>query len=222
VIAGNRYLAHVANAPSKPTVIPTVVDTSQYRPPVVRPASGPVTIGWMGTSGNFNSLRTALPSVMEVLKHRPTARLRIVSNAPVPELAGLRQVEQIPWSRARELELLQSFDIGLMPLEDTKLTRGKCGFKMLQYMATGSAVVSSAVGANTEIFEGSEAGTLVPVGGDWVKPILALCSDEARRRAAAQAGWHHVETRYSVHAMAPRYLELFTKVADFNSENQRS
>src|SRR5690606_9068434 len=101
VIAGNRYLAHVANAPSKPTVIPTVVDTSQYRPPVVRPASGPVTIGWMGTSGNFNSLRTALPSVMEVLKHRPTARLRIVSNAPVPELAGLRQVEQIPWSRAR-------------------------------------------------------------------------------------------------------------------------
>src|SRR5690606_7265729 len=152
VVAGNAHLANLARAPHKTTIIPTAVDTDTYRPPPERNHNMPVTIGWMGTSGNFASLRTALPAVLEVLSARPRVRLRIVSNAPIEELFGRKQVEQVEWSRKRELELLQSFDIGLMPLEDTEITRGKCGFKMLQYMATGSAVASSAVGANVEIY----------------------------------------------------------------------
>jgi glycosyltransferase involved in cell wall biosynthesis len=212
VIAGNGHLAALADAPRKTTIIPTVVDTTIYRPPEIRPLSEPLTIGWMGTSSNFKSLRTALPGVTQVLNARPHIRFRVVSNAPFSELNSHKQVEQVPWSRARELELLQSFDIGLMPLEDTPVTRGKCGFKMLQYMATGSAVVSSAVGANPELFKDSHSGALVPVGGDWTKPLLELVDDSERRRAAAQSGRRHVDSRYSVRTMVPLYINLFKRV----------
>src|SRR5690606_15523920 len=131
VIAGNRYLADLANSPAKTTVIPTVVDTDVYRPIEDVSPARPVTIGWMGSSGNFGSLRLIVPAVVKVLEALPNVRFRIVSNAPFHELQGVPKVEQIPWSRDREIALLQSFDLGLMPLENSEATLGKCGFKMI-------------------------------------------------------------------------------------------
>lgn len=213
VIAGNAYLAGLARAPGKTTLLPTVIDTDLYQPREQRPGSKALTIGWMGTSGNFGSLRTVLPSVMQVLNLRPQARLRLVSNAALPDVGGHPQVEQIAWNRERELSDLQSFDIGLMPLEDSEVTRGKCGFKMIQYMATGTPVVASAVGANPQIFEGSRAGALLSIGEDWIAPLLELCDRAALREESGRTGRHHVESHFSIKAIAPRYLELFQRVS---------
>ena len=214
IVAGNDYLAQVAGHPDKTTTIPTAVDTDRYWPLPQRSHTQPITLGWMGTSSNFASLRAVLPSILTVLQRRPDVRLRVVSNALFPELRGVDRVEQIMWGRGREVELLQSFDIGLMPLEDNEATRGKCGFKMLQYMATGAAVAVSAVGANREIFEGSGAGAMIPAGGDWTAPLLDLLSDTKRRRECSMSGRRHVEARYSARIVASRYLELFERLFD--------
>lgn len=212
VIAGNPQLAAAAGAPAKTTVIPSVIDTERYLPAERAPGSELV-VGWMGTASNFPSLRSVLPQVVEAVQRLPRARLRIVSNGFLPEYARHPLVEQWRWNEAQELAALQSFDVGLMPLVDTEQTRGKCGFKMIQYMATGVPVVASAVGANVGIFRGSGAGRLVEPGGDWVSPLVELGRDAALRRAQGEAGRRHAVARYSVQAVLPRYLAVLRAAA---------
>lgn len=210
IVAGNRHLAEVAGRPQVTTVIPTVVDTDLYIPGPPRRPSDELVVGWMGTASNFPSLRLALPSLLRAIETQPRARLRIVSNGILPEFADHPKVEQWRWSKNGELRALQSFDIGLMPLEDSELTRGKCGFKMIQYMAVGVPVLSSAVGANSDIFAGSQAGMLVASGEDWgdkLEELIRLRSDFAGMGAA---GRRHAVSNYSVHAVIEKYEQIFT------------
>ncbi|MCU0695121.1 MAG: glycosyltransferase family 4 protein [Myxococcaceae bacterium] len=213
VIAGNEHLAAQARAPWKTTVIPTVVDTSRYVPGPRRTDEHDLVVGWMGTASNFPYLREVMPAVLRALEQVPRARLRIVSNGLLPEYAGHPLVEQWRWSDDKERMALQSFDVGLMPLPDTAQTRGKCGFKMLQYMACGVPVVASAVGANPGLFAGSEAGVLVPAGGDWTAAVLELAHKSAdERRALGAAGRAHVEAHFSVASVVDRYVSIFERV----------
>lgn len=214
VIAGNEHLAAQARAPWKTTVIPTVVDTSKYVPGPARVEGHDLVVGWMGTASNFTHLREVMPSVLRALEQVPRARLRVVSNGLLPEYASHPLVEQWRWSDEKELMALQSFDIGLMPLPDTAQTRGKCGFKMLQYMACGVPVVASAVGANPGLFAGSSAGVLVPAGGDWTAAMLELArKSPAERRALGSAGRLHVDTHFSVASVVDQYARLLEQVA---------
>ena len=212
LIAGNRHLAERAGYPQKTTLIPSVIDTAKYVPATGGRASDELIIGWMGTASNLPSLRTALPSLVSAIEKVPRARLRLVSNAVVPEFVGHPRVEQWRWNEAGELRALQSFDVGLMPLENTELTRGKCGFKMIQYMAVGVPVLASAVGANPEIFAGSGAGALVAPGEDWGEALLRLIASRDLAATGAR-GRQHVVERYSVTSVLERYVELFRRVA---------
>lgn len=209
VIAGNTFLAGLVDEAHKTTIIPTVIDTNRYTPGTTPFAHEDVVIGWMGTQGNFVYLRQILPWVLATLQAHPRARLRVVSNARLPELEGVAQVDQIPWSAEDEINLLRSFDIGLMPLADTLGARGKCGFKMIQYMAVGCAVVSSPVGANVEIFEGSQAGALASGEDQWAASLAQLIEDTSHREACAHAARAHAVARYSIEGVLPAYLELF-------------
>lgn len=210
VIAGNSHLANVAAVPAKTTVIPTVVDDELLVPPRTR-AADPFVIGWMGTSSNFVHVRSVLPQVMAAVRALPNARFRLVSNAPMPELQSEPLAEFVPWSEAREVELLQSFDIGLMPLIDAEVARGKCAFKILQYMAVGAAVVASGVGANLEVL-GTGAGVLVAPGADWTARLLNLARDQAERKRLEGVGRALVAEQYSIRAVCSRYLELFRRL----------
>jgi glycosyltransferase involved in cell wall biosynthesis len=227
-IAGNRYLAEVADAPDKTTVIPTVVDTDRYVPRRARQSSasakkaGPsrspdehsdqVVIGWMGTAGNFPFLERVVPALRAVLHERRGARVRIVSNADFAPLSGVERVEQIRWSAAREVELLQSFDVGLMPLVDGPLARGKCAFKMVQYLAVGAPAVVSAVGANVEVMEGTRAGYLLDDFQDWRDALLKLVDDAELRAELGDAGRRRAVDAYSVKSVLPKYLEIFERL----------
>lgn len=214
VIAGNRYLAGLVDVDEHLTIIPTVIDTDLYTPGPSRfRRDDELVIGWMGTSGNFTYLRDIIPAITQVLQGSPLIKLRIVSNARLPELEGHPQIEQIWWSAQDEVELLRSFDIGLMPLRDSLGARGKCGFKMIQYMATGAAVVSSPVGANVDIFEGSQAGFLAQRHQDWVEALSLLIEDANARKQRGQAARAHAEHNYSIKGVLGRYLEIFERVA---------
>ncbi len=210
LIAGNSYLADFVGMPTKTTIIPTVIDTDIYHPTVR--SAGPVVIGWMGTAGNFPSLERVVPALKQVLKDRPDVRIRIVSNSDFLPLRGVQGVEQIRWTPEREVDFLRGFDIGLMPLIDLAVTRGKCAFKMIQYMAVGTSVVVSDVGANRTVFDGGDPGFLLDTF-DWFDALITLIDDPGLREIMGRRGRARVVSAYSISSVLPKYLEIFEDVS---------
>lgn len=215
VVVGNSHLAGWVDAPNKTHVIPTVVDDEVYTPQErAGPPEADVTIGWMGTSTNFDSLRLALPGVKRLLDRDPRVVFCIVADRELEDVRGWPRVEQRAWSAERELSDLRSFDIGIMPLLDTEMSRGKCGFKLLLYMAVGKPVVASPVGANSEIVVDGQTGLLAPDSElGWYEALSSLSQDVRSRRDIGLEGRARLEKLYSVRAVLPVYLNLFHAVA---------
>lgn len=200
VIAGNEYLArHVREHQNNVTLLPTLIDTRVYVPRPGERLPGPLRVGWMGTSGNL----WFLPEVLaELAPYCERLEIRVVSDRPYTgSLQELVHFEA--WDGAREVEQLQGFDAGLMPLTDDEFTRGKCGFKILQYMACGVVPVASAVGFNCEILKSGANGFLVDGPGQWAGHLLRLADDEALCQRLSQAARADAVARFSLQSKAP-------------------
>ncbi|HEX4405477.1 MAG TPA: glycosyltransferase family 4 protein [Polyangia bacterium] len=208
VIAGNPYLAAAAGAPHKTTVIATTVDTERYQLQPTRDTAGKdVVVGWTGLDVNYPHLLHALPGLARALE-RTGARFLAISNAPPPpELAPLRP-EFVRWRPETEIEDLARIDIGVMPLPDGPLERGKCAYKLIQYMAMGRPGVASPVGANRDVVTEGVDGFLPDDADAWERAIVALVEDPALRRAVGARARARVEAAYSVRAVVPLYKDV--------------
>jgi glycosyltransferase involved in cell wall biosynthesis len=209
VTAGNSYLLDYALTHGAPAgeVVPTVLDARRYP---VRPAveGERIRVGWIGTPTNERYLAPVVRA-LNALKGRLPLTLVTVGAGQLDDL-GIPQ-ERHTWSEESEGELVASFDIGVMPLNDTPWERGKCGYKLIQYMAAARPVIASAVGVNPEIVT-PEVGRLVAADGDWAAPILELGSDPALRAAMGNSARQRVEAVYSLEATGPRIVELLAGV----------
>ena len=112
-----------------------------------------------------------------------------------------------PWSLAREVALFNTCDIGVYPLTDDEWSRGKCGFKAIQFMACGVPVIASPVGVNRDIIEDGVNGFLAATPDEWVAKLARLLAEPALRARFAEAGRCTVEQRYSLRVNAPRVAE---------------
>ncbi|HLG71759.1 MAG TPA: glycosyltransferase family 4 protein [Chloroflexota bacterium] len=215
VIAGNRHLAaRAALYNSNVRVIPTPVDTDRIRP---RCTGGPVredtVIGWIGSPSTANYLGDLAPVLRTLLDRFPKLRVEIVG-ARVPRgLAGPR-VQARAWTLAGEAADLQGFDIGIMPLPDNEWTRGKCGYKALQYMSAGVATVSAPVGVANDMIRHRENGLLAGTPEEWLTCLSEVIQDEALRAALGAAGRATAEARYSLTACVPQLLDAVWSVVD--------
>ena len=215
VIAGNEYLAdfarrHNANV----SVIPTPIDTAHYVPRQPRKETDQrLVVGWIGTSGNLGYVEELAP-VFRALQQRYSFELQIVCN-PVDrplQLDGV-QYHWTDWSLPRERELLSEFDIGIMPLPDRPWERGKCGFKLLQYMACGIPAVASPVGVNAQIISNGHNGFLAPDPADWERLIATLICDQDLRTRLARNGRTTVERNYALDTVYPKLAHVLHSVA---------
>src|SRR3984957_12954100 len=148
VAAGNDVLAGVARASARDVVtLPTSIDIAAYHPPRAT-AADPPTVVWIGSPENLVYLEIIRPALARLASRHPAFRMRVVcSRFPDwPEVS----IERIAWSSATEAQSLATEHIGVMPLSDDEWARGKCAFKLLQYMAAALPCVASPVGANTE------------------------------------------------------------------------
>ena len=179
VIAGNAFLASAVPQDVNCHIMPTPVDTSFYVPGEKGSAATPV-VGWMGTASYLDWLE---PVVRRV--ENAGLPMHVVSNREPGFSCASMQFSQ--WSSEDELALLQGFDIGLMPLEDTLYSRGKGGFKLLQYMACGVVPIASAVGMNTEIITHGENGFLVSDDQEWEIYVRLLQQHDLRQKMAQAA-----------------------------------
>ncbi|MDF1639182.1 glycosyltransferase, partial [Alcanivorax jadensis] len=132
------------------------------------------------------------------------ARLVLVGATPsvTDELPGI-PVEVVPWSEDSEAEQVSRMSVGIMPLEDGPWERGKCGYKLIQYMACAVPVVASPVGVNTAIVGDNECGLLADSSDDWSTALLSLLGSRERRVVLGLSGRHAVDSHYSLQVQAP-------------------
>lgn len=210
VACGNPYIRDYADACGARTILlPTVVDTDVYRP-AERAHEGRPVIGWMGSPTTSTHLRPILPVLRRIVDDG-LADVRIVGSTLGAEVG--RWAELRDWTAAGEVSDLQGFDIGIMPLEDTIFARGKCGYKLIQYMACGTAAVGSPVGVNASIVREGETGYLARTPDEWDGALRGLLSNVDRRRAMGEAGRADAVALWSLAAHAPRFAKAVQSIA---------
>lgn len=212
VIAGNSYLAdyalNTAHA-GRVEILPTAVDTDRYSK-TPRPEGGSFTIGWIGSPSTAKYLKAVTPALARVCGES-RAKLLLIGSGPV-ELPGVT-MEIRQWREETELNDLASCDVGIMPLDDGLWEKGKCGLKIIQYMASSLPVVASPVGANSEIVVDGVTGILASTNEEWYRALSRVRDDRALRSRLGDAGRKVAEERYSLRVTAPRLAELIKECA---------
>ena len=209
VIAGNEYLAERARrtGASRVEYLPSVVDVRQYSLP--RSTDNPVfRIGWIGSPVTAPYLDLVREAIGKLSQEAPVKLTFIGAGNTLP--FGQTPTEILPWSEAVELEMSQKFDVGIMPLVDGPFERGKCGYKLIQYMASGLPVLASPVGVNQQIVEPGVNGYLAESSAEWLKALRELRDKKEKRILMGQAGRRKAEQLYNLQGTAPRLLDLLS------------
>jgi glycosyltransferase involved in cell wall biosynthesis len=186
--------------------IPTCVDYEEHGPKVYDESSEYMNFGWIGSAANHYLLDIVTPVLSQIAKRHKTRFVLITNDGYEPKTD--LEVVHIPWSLETEIQSLSRIDIGLMPLYDNPEERGKCGFKLIQYMGLGIVSIASAVTVNTEIIEDGENGFLVHHEADWLRVIegVLACRPEFPRIGAAAR--RKIQGEYSFEANTQEYLDF--------------
>lgn len=206
VMAGNQYLAGRAAAAGARTIVlqPTVIAIERYQV-VPRSPDAPVVIGWIGSPSTFKYLKTLTP-VFQRLVARFDVRIAVVGAS---ESLGLGDAAvSIPWSEETEVSAINGFDIGIMPLDDTPWERGKCSYKLIQYMGCGLPVVGAPVGMNVDVIAEGVNGFFARTEDEWESRLAALVADPGLRARMGREGRRIAETRFDLKGNAATLLKL--------------
>jgi len=207
VSAGNEYLATYARRWNGDVhIVPTVVDTEAYIP-APRPER-PVTIGWIGSPSTWTYVRPMLPLLADICKSRG-AQFLAVGAGRAAAADCFEEMELRDWSEATEIADVQAMDIGIMPLPDEPWARGKCGYKLIQYMACGLPTVASPVGVNGVIVQDKRTGFLARDEREWRIALDHLVESSKTRVRFGATGRARIVADYSLAAWAPKVVGLF-------------
>jgi glycosyltransferase involved in cell wall biosynthesis len=165
-------------------------------------------IVWMGTPSSMMYLKILERPLEELHSHHSFIFRVIGAN---PGFFSKVPLECIPWELGSEVRQLQTADIGIMPLFDGERERGKCGYKLLQYMACGLPVVASPVGVNQDIVKEGINGFLAGNEEHWKEKLTLLLGDQELKFTLGQQGRKDVETKYSIHQTLPKLLSVLEK-----------
>ncbi len=215
VLAGNVYLANwFSQYAQKIEIIPTAVDCERFKPvsPAIRrnPSEGDFVLGWIGTHWNLPFLQMLDKPLSEFVRLHSNSKLLVVSNQqPAFEHLPAENVEFIPWSPEVEVEAIQRMNVGLMPLPDDEWARGKCSFKMLQYMACGIPVIVSPVGMNADVLAVEEVGIGASTQAEWFEAFRALIADPILAETYGQNGRQVVLNMFSRDVVAAQLTNVF-------------
>lgn len=208
---GNPYLRdYAARFCPQSVILPTVVDTTKYRPSNHRVDDPPV-IGWIGSPTTWRNVRPLLPMLAELARERGVIIRAIGAGEAALEDSG-PGLQFVGWSEETEVEEVRKMDIGIMPLNDLPFERGKSGYKLIQYMACGLPVVASPVGVNSVIVRQGENGFLAASEQEWRDLLVKLIDDPALRLRMGAAGRQRVQEEYSLSVTAPRLVALMREL----------
>ena len=212
VLVGNEYLLERAKkaGAKRVEVLPTVIDLEKY-PTNPFNNNDIFTIGWIGSPVTSHYLKLVMSALEEFCK-KNTARIVLIG-AKKEELPNI-PVEYVSWSEETEIKEIRKFDVGIMPLQDNVWERGKCGFKLIQYMACGLPIVGSPVGVNAKIIKHGINGYQAKNTNEWVWALQKIKGDQKLRQKMGRAGREIVEKEYCLQVTAPRLRDLIFSVVE--------
>ena len=203
VIVANKFLLEYSAAlNTKTNIIATSIDIEKFC--VVKKTNNRIIVGWIGSPTTALYLKIIF-NVMQSLSRKYDFILRIVGAGREISIPGVK-IENCDWQLNREIEDFQSLDIGIYPMPDTLWTRGKAGFKAIQYMAVGVPVVASSVGIINEIIQHGVNGFLADNDRQWIESIAHLTEDRFFREKIGLAGRKTVKEGFSVQVNAHRFI----------------
>lgn len=207
VSVGNSYLRDMAIQHNpRVVIVPTVVNTETVHGGLQNQSSGIPAVGWTGSFSTLPYLDSVVPALQRLQEHFNFTFYVIADKDPQ---LPLKNYQFVRWSAETETFDLMKFHIGLMPLPDDEITRGKCGFKAIQYMALGIPALVSPVGVNTEIVDDGLNGYVCSTEQEWEDRIAQLLSDQNKRKAMGAAARQKIESAYSIAATKELFLGLF-------------
>ena len=221
VTAGNSYLQEQASVyidPQRVRLMPTCVDPDLYPVAVHRRQHDQVKLVWIGQDSTLPGLTHAQPMLAAAAATLPGVELRVICNQ-FPELSGVRVVPR-QWSAVTEANEIADADIGISWLPDDPWSLGKCGLKVLQYMAAGLPVVANPIGMNREMVVPRETGLWASTPEQWSAAIRRLAAEPDLRRAMGVAARRRVEERFSVGRWSSEFAGLVDGLARRAAEPQ--
>ena len=208
ISAGNNYLCKFAASNSDACVVmmPTVVDTETRYSKAKKHDPGLVTIGWTGSHSTLKYLDMIIPVLRQLRKDTNFIFLVIADKRPD---LNLDDFTFIPWNAGTEIEDLMKIDVGIMPVQPDEWAEGKCGFKLIQYLALGIPAIASAIGVNNEIIKEGLNGYLCSDEDDWVNALKKLINDPELRQRLGEKGRKKIVEEYSIEGNKEKFLSLF-------------
>lgn len=213
VVCGNEYLAeHFSRWNQQIAVIPTGVDTQRLKPRLSHEPNGVKRVGWIGTSGNMKYLEPIAECICRAISSVPQAEFHIISDSSAGLPHELNKITHFTkWYPGIECVEVPKWSVGLMPLFDGEWERGKCAFKLLQYLAAGVPAVASPVGMNIEILSNQKAGFLADNCKAWEAAIIDLLTDDIAAYEMGKIGRKLVEDDYSLTVVSAKWREVLDK-----------
>jgi glycosyltransferase involved in cell wall biosynthesis len=212
VSCGNEYLANYARKFTTNVIVnPTTINTDNLHTPsltkdITQNDSG-ITIGWTGSHSTLKYLKTMEGTITKLQEKYSNLKFLVIADKKPS--TTIKRLEFIHWQKETEVADLLKIDIGIMPLPDDEWTRGKCGFKALQYMAMGIPCVVSPVGVNSTIVDHEKTGFIATTENDWLIYLERLIKDYELRKSIGMAGRKKVVGHYSVSSNTSTFLSLF-------------
>ena len=211
VIAGNDFIANwYSQYCNKIYTIPTAVNSEIFLPKVHNLNNNNFIIGWTGTSSNFKYLYIIERSLHLFIKDYPHTRLLILADKmPKFNLIPEKNIIFIQWKENIEASILDHIDVGIMPLIDNDWTKGKCSFKMLQYMAKEIPVLVSSVGNNLEVLKNGNCGYGIKNNEDWYEYLKDLYLTPDKRKKMGLIGREIIKKFYDTKVISNQLKNVF-------------
>jgi len=204
VTVGNQYLAEYAEKAGATAIriIPTTIDLERYHTKSEYANESPV-IGWIGTASTLKYL-SLLKEELRYLIDKYNVKIYIIGAKESLELG--KNEYHIDWSLDTEVPSILQFDIGIMPLANSPWAKGKCAYKLIQYMACGIPVIASPVGMNSEVVSPGANGYLAHDPTSWIEKLEILIQDQALRKKLGYQGRKDVEEKFTLQVNSAHYL----------------
>lgn len=210
VIAGNTYLAeHARKFNANVDILPTGLCLDEYHCPIKQEKDDNLRLVWIGSKSTLSHLASIKPALEAIGSRFDNVVLRIICDVFF-DLQNMK-VEKCRWSLQTQAEELVTSDIGLAPLPDNRFTRGKCGFKILQYQAASLPVVTSPVGVNAKYVQQDSSGYIATDKSDWVQKLSRLIRDEGLRKRMGRQGYKHV-CSFDTRVLGARLVDIIKSV----------